>query len=236
VRSSSTMAARPTVHRPRPAQLTLPRTLIFASAAWLLGSWLLTMGLQTPVQPTASSFMPGVRLMLVCISVGLTIAWPLMRLSQRPVARPIGQTLLDLVVLLMLLQVVIWPIRLVTVWSVQRTAAIDATLSGWLLVASAFVASAVGQRATGPRTLAMLVCVALSLAGPAVVWLGVHTGQTFADLVRLSPLLVVHMLGNGGRVEPTAEQWTWIATLWGAAGVIWTAVVLTAALMRRERA
>ncbi|MHC5025110.1 MAG: hypothetical protein ACYTGG_14600, partial [Planctomycetota bacterium] len=117
---------------PRP-QVELPRGLIFLSSLWLIGSWGLSIGLRRPVEPSSASYTPGVRMMLLCVAIGIMIAWPLLRLSQRSTPRPLAQTLLDLTVLAALIQVVIWPLRLVTPWSPQRTAAVDATLLGWML-------------------------------------------------------------------------------------------------------
>ena len=100
--------------------LVLPRALIFLASLWLIGSWFLAIGVRPPVQPSASSYEPGVRLMLLCVTTGLMIGWPLLRLSQATSPAPLRQTLLDLVVLLSMAQVVIWLLRLVTTWSPAR--------------------------------------------------------------------------------------------------------------------
>ena len=81
---------------------------------------------------------------------------------------PVRQVLLDLVVLLALVQVVIWPLRLVTPWSPGRTAALDATLTVWAVLAGALVASAAGSPRAGPRNLAMLGCVGMCIIGPVL--------------------------------------------------------------------
>ena len=108
-----------------------------------------------PVQPSAASYEPGVRLMLIGLTAGLMIAWPLLRLSQRASRLPARQVVLDLIVLLALVQVVIWPVRLVTTWSTLRTAALDSTLAGWALLAGAIVASATATNRGGPRYIDM---------------------------------------------------------------------------------
>src|SRR5262245_39320097 len=102
--------------------LLLPRGLIFLASIWLISSWIIALGWRTPVQPSSASFTPGVRLMLLCVAIGLLIGWPLLRLSQSRPAYPLKQTMLDLLVLLGLVQVVIWPLRLVTNWTPYRTA------------------------------------------------------------------------------------------------------------------
>src|SRR5688572_24541171 len=134
-------------HRPPP--LLLPRGLIFLSSLWLIGSWIIAIGIRAPVQPSSASYTPSVRLMLFCVTTGLMIGWPLLRLSQPRPPYPVRQTLLDLMVLLGLVQVVVWPLRLVTNWTPLRTAAIDATLAGWVMIAGAVVAAAISSGPPG---------------------------------------------------------------------------------------
>lgn len=106
---------------PPAASPPLPRGLIFLSSLWLVGSWLVAIGIQPPVQPSSASYTPGVRLLLDCIAAGVTVAWPLLRFSQPACAWPIRRAVLDLIVLAALIQIVVWPMRLVTPWSVART-------------------------------------------------------------------------------------------------------------------
>jgi hypothetical protein len=201
--------------------LVLPRGLIFLASIWLIGSWLIAIGVRPPVQPSSASYTPGVQLMLLCMAIGLMIGWPLLRLSQPALRAPIRQTLLDLAVLLSLVQVVIWPLRLVTAWSTFRIAAIDTTLCGWTLLAGATVAAAIGSDRQGPRTLAMSACVGMCLLGPALAWLGVLTGVNALELINLGPLMAIRTLGDGGGAQPELAQWRWIALLNAAAIVAW---------------
>jgi len=220
------------MRQPAPA-LLLPRGLILLSAVWLIGSWVIAFGPRTPVQPSSASFTPGVRLMTLCLTFGLMIAWPLLRLSQQATPWPYRKVILDLVSLLALVQVVLWPMRIVTNWPASRVAAIDATVAGWLLLAGALVASAISSSRTGPRTLAMLGCVGMCLLGPALAWLGVLTGTDWLGLIRLSPLMAVNTLGDGGAVPPSSEQWRWIVLLGVAAAVAWIALVTVSSLRSR---
>jgi len=206
--------------------LILPRGLIFLSSLWLIVSWLLAIGLRAPVQPSSASYTPAIREMLLCVTIGLMIGWPLLRLSQTCPPYPIRQTLLDLVVLLGLLQVVVWPLRLVTNWTPLRTAAIDATITGWHLLAGAMVAAAVATPNRGPRVLVMIACVVMCLAGPVAAWLGVLTGINAMALVDLSPLMSVRTLGDGTSIHPTDLQWRLIAVLGFAAAAAWMALLL----------
>ncbi|MDY7108089.1 MAG: hypothetical protein SYC29_05580 [Planctomycetota bacterium] len=211
----------------------LPRALIFLASLWLIGSWFLAIGVRPPIQPSASSYEPGVRLMLLCVTTGLMIGWPLLRLSQSPTPTPLRQTLLDLAVLLAMMQVVIWLLRLVTTWPPIRTLAIDATLAGWAMLAGAIVASAIGSTRGGPRSLAMLACLGLCLLAPALAVLGVMSGVESMALIELSPLLAVRSLGEGGRTPLTFAEWRWIGLLWSAALTVWLVLAGSLALARR---
>lgn len=216
--------------------LPLPRALIFFASFWLIGSWILAMGLRTPVHPNSASFTPGVRLMLLCIAVGMVIGWPLMRLSQARSNWPIRQTLLDLIVILLLVQIVIWPLRLVTVWSPLRTAAMDAALAGWLLYVGAIIAATIGTGRSGPRVLAMAGCIGVALLGPALTFVGVFSGADWMSLVELSPLMAVQTLGQGGAEPPPTEQWTHILVLAGGGIIVWLALVGVRLAVRRDDA
>lgn len=218
----------------RTSHLYFPRGLVFLASVWLIASWLLAIGVASPVQPSSASYTPGVRLMLLCIMIGLMIIWPLMRLSQPATTRPIQQTILDLFVLLALVQVVIWPLRLVTPWSAGRTAAIDAVIAGWTLLAAAVVASAIGTDRPGPRILGMLACLGMCALGPAAAWLGINTGIGALELIDLSPFLAIFTLSSDGRAPVTTTQWQWIGLLAAAACACWLGLLIASAFRHAE--
>ncbi len=212
----------------QPVALVLPRGLILLASVWLIVSWLVTMGLRAPVEASSASYTPGVRVMLVSVTVGLMIGWPLLRLSQPMVAFPVQRVVLDLVVLVSLVQVVLWPLRLVTPWTTARTALIDATMVGWAVLAGAFVASALGSSRGGPRTLGMAVCVAMCIAGPLTGWIGLLLGADGTPLIGRGPLVEIHVLSGGGSSAPTADQWRWVGLLAVAALAAWTSLAFLA--------
>jgi hypothetical protein len=225
------------VQQPAPT-LVLPRGLILLASVWLVASWVLAIGLRTPIYATSAAYTPGVRLMLICLVLGLMIGWPLLRLSQPPMPFPLRQVLLDLIVLLSLVQVVLWPLRLVTTWSVSRTAAIDGTLTAWAVLAGACVASAVGLPRSGPRNLAMLGCVGMCVIGPvlALLLLGSPSLEPLAlRLAGFGPPLEVHALSQGGRAPPTVHQWSWIGLVGLTAVGSWLVLALLAVLRNRGR-
>lgn len=205
--------------------IILPRGLIFLSSLWLIGSWVITMGTRQPVQISSASYTPSFRLMLLCIVVGLMICWPLLRLSRQTQHHPIIHTFLDLSVLISLVQIILWPLRLITPWSSLRMASIDATICGWLLITGAIVASVAGSDRNGPRNLAMFVCVCLCLLGPALASIGIKYGFNDLELIGLSPLMAVHTLTDGGGSQPTALQWQWIGLLGIAALAVWSMLI-----------
>ncbi len=215
--------------------LVLPRPLIFFSSLWMIGSWVVAIGFRPPIQPSSASYTPGVRLMLLCLAVGLMIGWPLFRLSQQTSPYPIRQTWLDIIVLLTMVQVVIWPLRLVTDWSVPRMAAMDATLAGWMTLAGAVIAAAVGSDRGGVRTLAMLACVCMCLLGPAAAWLGVATGVNALELIALGPFMAMRTLGEGGGAPPSPDQWRWITLLFVAGAAMWLALFAWTLWLRSSR-
>lgn len=202
----------------------MPRGLIFLASLWLVGSLVIAVGVRLPVQASSASFEPGVRLLLQCVVIGLMIAWPLLRLSQQPTTRPIQQTLLDLVVLLTLIQVVIWVPRLLTNWTVPRTAALDATVASWTVLAGAIVATVVHSNRPSLRTAGMLVCVVLCLLGPLAYWIGLPLAFDTDAWRRLGPILEVRRLTEGGTTPPSVEQWRWIIGLGASAVTAWVLV------------
>ncbi len=219
--------------------LVLPRGLILLASIWLVVSWAVAIGFRTPVEATSASYTPGVRLMLISAAIGLVIGWPLLRLSQGRAVYPMKQTVLDLIVLVALLQVVIWPLRLVTPWSPARTAALDATLVAWTLLAGAVVASATGSVRAGPRNLAVIACLTACLAGPALAIIGVEVGTTAGvtpRLLQVGPLLEVHTLSDGGRTAPGGGKWLWISMVAVAGTTAWAGLFAITMLRARPDA
>ena len=218
------------MQQPAPT-LVLPRGLILLASVWLVASWVLAIGLRTPIHASSAAYTPGVRLMLICLVTGLMVGWPLLRLSQPPMPFPVRQVLLDLIVLLALVQVVLWPLRLVTTWSVSRTASIDATLTAWAILAGACVASAAGSPRSGPRNLAMLGCVGMCVIGPVLALLvaGAPGLEPLGrKLAGIGPPLEVHALSLGGKAPITAGQWSWIGLVGLTAVCCWVMLGLLA--------
>ncbi|MCA9284625.1 MAG: hypothetical protein KDA22_05400 [Phycisphaerales bacterium] len=213
--------------------LLLPRGLIFLASLWLIAAWITAIGLRPPVQPSAATYTPAVRLMLFLVALGLLVVWPLMRLSGPPTKWAVRRTLLDLVVLLALMQVVVWPLRLVTPWSAGRTFLIDATLVSWTMLVGAIVATAL-PRAGASRVVATMLCAALGFMGSLTAWIGPPLFPwTAADLAdgtvdRLGALTSLHRLTGGGPGPVDDAEWPALIVLAAAVVAAWIVVgVLT---------
>jgi hypothetical protein len=221
---------------PRSDLPVLPRGLIFLASLWLVGSWLVAIGVNPPVQPSSASYTPGVRLLLDCILVGVIVAWPMMRFSQPRCPWPMQRGALDALVLLGLLHIVLWPMRLVTPWSVERTLAIDVVLAGWTALVGAMVALGGGLDRPG-RTLAMSAVLLLALLGPAVATIAKPLGASAdsgALLSLLSPFTALRTLSGGGPAALTIGEWMAAASGPLLASLVWLGAGLFA-LGRRHR-
>lgn len=233
-----------------PLRPTPPRGLILLASAWLIVAWAIHIGLRPPVQMHAASYTPGVRMLLLSVTIGICIAWPLLRLSGPPRAWPIRQALLDLVVLACLAQVAVWPLRLVTPWPPMRSAAIDACLLLWGLAVAAPVA--LGTRpwergATLMRSACMLIAVLFVGLVPIAALLA---GRTPAIAMRSppaiesawwteaawSPLTAIHALSGGGADAPGPHEWTLALAGGGVATIAWLATALLLAIPVRAAA
>lgn len=143
--------------------LLVPRGLVMVAAIWVFVTWVLLFGIRPPIQPQAASYGPTLELLFASIGVGLSIGWPLLRLSSRPSASPVLQALFDGFALLVLLQVVIWPLRLVSSWTIPRMWFIVGALTAATMISAAILAAAQGSHHRRVRTMAMVLAAVLAL-------------------------------------------------------------------------
>lgn len=144
--------------------LFVPRGLVMLAALWIFLSWVSLFGFHPPVQPQAASYGPSIQMLMLLIGVGIAIAWPVLRLSGRPSAMPTAQAALDGLSIFVLLQVVVWPLRLVTNWTLARAIAVDAAIAAAILLTAAILSITQGKRSPKARAGGMLVAVVLVLA------------------------------------------------------------------------
>jgi len=122
--------------------LFIPRGLVMLASAWVFLGWISIFGFRPPVQPQAASYGPGIQMLMIVIGVGIGIGWPLLRLSGRPSSAPLTQGAMDGIAILVLLQVVVWPLRLVTSWTLPRTIALVAAMATAIFLVAALLAMA----------------------------------------------------------------------------------------------
>ena len=188
---------------PRPessvAPIELPRGLVFGASTWLAASWVVSIGIRPPVQPTSTAYTPAARMLVVAIMIGLLIAWPLARLSNSKPRRPLLSAFLDMISLLVLTQIVIWPLRLVTTWPVERILTISLDLfANTLLVGGLLALVGVTRRGA---TITMLALVGVVLIPPVLAM-----GTPIDPILSPSPLVRIWVIASGGPgpLPPTA--------------------------------
>jgi hypothetical protein len=115
-----------------------PRLFALLWSLYLFGAALTTV-MQIPV--LGASEIRFVRshgqMLLLLIAIGLTLLWPLVRLSQARPRRPAIASLIDLVALLAPVQAVIWPLKWLGNWSWEVTAGVNLLLVSWTFLVGA---------------------------------------------------------------------------------------------------
>jgi hypothetical protein len=157
------------------------------AAIWVFLSWVLLFGLRPPIQPQAASYGPTLELLFVSIGVGVAIGWPLLRLSARPSRAPIGQALFDAMAIMLLMQVVIWPLRLVSNWTIPRMWLILASLGAAIALTGALLSASQGSTNRATRTRAMALAVAVALAPLGVRLVGESIAPSGSPIFDVSP-------------------------------------------------
>jgi hypothetical protein len=223
--------------------LFAPRGLVMLAAAWIFCSWISIFGFRPPAQPQAASYSPSVHLLFIMLAVGVSIAWPLLRLSGRPSRSPMLQACFDGLALFVLLQVVIWPLRLVTNWTLARAIAVDASLAASVLTTAAVVAAVHGRASPRARTAAMAVAVLLTAAPSIAVAAGLADGVRIVApgggargalmnaLIALSGPTLVAQFTTPVPLDPVPAENAVIFKAFALATTLW-AVVLAMRLFR----
>lgn len=162
--------------------LLVPRALVMLAAIWVFCSWVLLFGFRPPVQPQAASYGPTLEILFALIGVGIAVGWPLLRLSARPSSAPILQPLFDALALFILMQVVVWPLRLVSNWTLPRTGLVVGALAVSLAVTGAILSLALASSERRTRTRAMIASVTAALLPMAVLIVGEAIAPTGSPL------------------------------------------------------
>ena len=152
---------------PDSAPTPLPRGLILLACLWISGSWLENIGIRTPIQPVAQEYTFSLQMLCCSLMIGIVVGWTLMRLSVTRFVRPIRQSLLDIGVVTSGILVTIWPLRLLSTWSVEQTVLLSALLFGWTWLVGGVVCLGASSRSGLLR--AALILSAFVLVGLEVV-------------------------------------------------------------------
>ena len=155
------MTTAPLPSSPRP-----PRGLVLGSSIWIAISWIVLVGPRPPLQPTSMSYTPAIRMMVQSMLLLTIVAWPLVRLSLPDRPRPLVSAAMDTVAMLVLWQIVLWPMRLVTTWPIGRVVALDAEVVTACIAAGTVVACCC--RGTAARIIGMAGLLTWSLGIPAI--------------------------------------------------------------------
>ncbi|MSR69863.1 MAG: hypothetical protein EXS17_05905 [Phycisphaerales bacterium] len=139
-----------------------PRGLVIAAGLWILLALFLALGTTLPLQVTPASLAPAVRVTIVTCLVGGLIAWPLVRLSQVTAVPGVLRPLIDAATLACLLQLVIWPLRLATPWTIERTVLIDLCALSSLVAVAGVVAAGCCWSRSSVRAVAMVLCLVIA--------------------------------------------------------------------------
>jgi len=201
--------------------MTMPRGLVLLASLWIFASWELSIGLRPPAIASVASYLPGVRLMIACLAVGLCAAWPLLRLSGPRERWPMLRVMVDLIALAALVHVVLWPLRLATTWPPARLALMDLLLFGWAGVGGAFVAAAIGSPSARARTLAMAACLLITALGLPVRLATASLGLPEPPPWALGPVLGCLALGSPEGAADAHRQWPGAAIVACLAALCW---------------
>ncbi len=147
-------------------------------SGWLLVSWAVNLAIDGPVRVTSDTMLPAVRWMLMSAVVGMVLVWPVLRLAWAEGRHPAARAISDLVVLVLVFQVVIWPLRMLVDWTTAQAVMINLAIAVWALPIGLWVCLGLRSGPTG-RTVAMAACV-VTLAGPALARLVFPTASPFA--------------------------------------------------------
>jgi hypothetical protein len=209
------------------------RGLVVGWCAWLLISWVLNLIIDGPTSITgpsgerlveADGFVPSVRGLLESMAFGLLLVWPAWRLSEPDGRWPGRRVIADLVPLLLVIQVVLWPLRLVMPWSITQTALIDATLAAWAAAAAMCVWVGLLVDTGAARAAAMLAAAIM----PTIGWvITAITRETFG--ASWSPFYQLWMLASANPAMRAGVLGWRLGVLAMLVGMAWMVVMVTIA-------
>lgn len=225
-----------------------PRPFALLWILYLLGAALISFGATGAIlQPSSDTYRYATLFLFTLAAIGVSIFWPMLRLSQSCPTSPPRAVLLDLVVMLPPLHCVVWPQLLdwMARWSLPLVATIAAAFTAWSFLIGALLALALGTHpnpldARSPgllprsdrRSLWMVAFLVLAFLGPAVSlsWPG---DRSFELGLLASPIAFVSAILHRANELPDATLrsrttfWS-VAAPSGIATTAWLLVLLRA--------
>lgn len=210
--------------RTEPRPLALMWTLFLLAATLLVFLSAGALGAVTP-----DNYRPAARTLMLLVFGGVTVLWPMLRLSQKPPRQRIALAMLsDAGVLLIPATAVAMPQVLLADWPPQTVGVLLVALCGWTLLTAGVLAAALRAVARNPRsrTAWMVVFLLLGAGAPALGAIA-PPGDPHDDRVHVLALcspwtapfeLTPRREWTGALTRPRAGHW----------GGAWTTLVLGA--------
>jgi len=204
---------------------------------WLLVSWLLSFGWDSPIRPSLRAYESSVSHLLVLLSLGIAIVWPLFRLSALNRGGPRVIAFVDFVAIALTLQVVLWPMLISGQWSLIRLVTLDWTLCAWSFVIAACVAlgsvspvisrdsyrvpSGRFARINFRRAFWMFIILLLSMLGPLVSLMMDQDSSMASEMFQWSPISASWWMSTHTLDTPLSEEWVRLIVLSVVGVVAW---------------
>ncbi len=218
----------------------VPRDIVLLACGWIIGSWLLTIGIRTPLLPSPSGYQTKLQLLLVLIGVGFYIGWPLLRLSQRPPRKLILDMWLDLLVLLALWQAVFWPLDTVSHWPSGSLITLNILTCLWTIAIGGILALTLPHRSQLVRCSSMALILIITLLPLGVALVMVAQGVDPAIWTSSSPLELIRQVTSADSLASAplsqiiVHAWIWLIGVSLATILIWLAVLMRQGMPQSE--
>lgn len=194
-----------------------PRPFALLWAIYLMAAALLTIFAVSRISiPSTAQFVYACRAMLVMANLGVVVLWPMTRLSQQFPQRPVRAVLVDLLIVLVPVQAVVWPMPVLAHWSWPVTAAQAASTAAWAMLVASILLVAMRHPTHWGRTISMLACLGVALIGPALLIIPIVLNRpASADLILwLSPLTTPYIISAApSGHSPSMLRSEWLLTL-----------------------
>ncbi|MHC4975993.1 MAG: hypothetical protein ACYTF7_05235 [Planctomycetota bacterium] len=203
-----------------------PRMLALLWSIYLFAASLVTV-MQLPVLglTDAQFVQSSSRLLLMLLAIGVTVLWPMLRLSQVSPRRPCLATWVDMGVLLVPMQAVLWPLTWLGRWDLAITGAVSVLLAGWAVLLGSLVCVGMASSVSAWRAVWMALVLGLCGAAPLLsLVLGGAGVDTVSSLALASPWTAIFAITTGtSGFSPhiTTEIWIASAIPFGVGVLLW---------------